>query len=128
MLTRHIDGPTADYTLVREPHVPTCLPQLYFREDLAVPFNRASGWLRPLPKNFGIRCLIRIEPLRLRVRGNQNEVDAPIVSQPSRTGISRPGLGKWVWIAGVQVAYHGFVQLLLLAVGCAIDLLRGDSL
>jgi hypothetical protein len=35
-----------------------------------IPFNRASGWLRSLPKNFGIRRLIRIEPLRLRVRGN----------------------------------------------------------
>jgi hypothetical protein len=57
----------------------------YVLKNSLVLLNRALGWLLYLPKNFRIRCLIRIEALRLRARRYQDDINAAIVSQPGRT-------------------------------------------
>ena len=81
-----------------------------------------------MPKNVGVGRFIWIEFFRLRVCGNEGDIDAAIVSQPARTRIARPLFGRRVWISRLQVAHFGFVERLLLAERRGINLLRRDSL
>src|SRR5882672_12337389 len=93
-----------------------------------VSFKSAASRSGSLPKNFGIRRLIWIESLRLRVCRNEHDINATIVSQPGRMGIAHPLVRRLVRILCLQVANCGLVQRFLLAIPCGVNLLRCDSL
>jgi len=96
--------------------------------NLVVAFHRATGWLLFLPNNFGVSGFIWIEALRLGICRNEGDINAAIVSEPARSGITRSLFRRLVWISILQVANRGFVQRFLLAIRIRIDLLACDSL
>ena len=79
-------------------------------------FDGGATWLWSLPQDVGIRRLIWIELLGLRVRGNEDDINAAVVSQPGGTGIAHTLFRGLVGISALQVADRGFVEQFLLAI------------
>src|SRR6516162_9418296 len=81
-----------------------------------VPFHLAVGWFWFLPQDVGIRRLIWIELLGLRVRRNEDDINAAVISQPGSAGIAHTLFRRPVGISALQVADRGFIERFLLAI------------